>query len=66
MPSTAMTVLQAEREGIDELIAASATNWTIARMGVIDRNILRLAAYELVYFVHGSGGPLHPDEAMAT
>lgn len=36
-----------ERAQIDERIAASATNWTLARMSVVDRNILRLATYEL-------------------
>lgn len=37
----------AERPRLDERISASATNWTLARMSVIDRNILRLATYEL-------------------
>lgn len=37
----------AERERIDGIIAASATNWTIPRMGVVDRNILRLATFEV-------------------
>jgi len=34
---------------IDPLIAAFASNWTIKRMGVVDRNILRLGAFELLY-----------------
>ena len=34
---------------IDRLIAMYAENWTIARMAVVDRNILRMAAYELLY-----------------
>lgn len=38
-----------ERQNLDERIAASATNWTLARMSIIDRNILRLAGYELYY-----------------
>jgi N utilization substance protein B len=37
----------AERARLDERISASATNWTLARMSLIDRNILRLATYEL-------------------
>ena len=37
----------AERARLDERISASATNWTLARMSVVDRNILRLATYEL-------------------
>lgn len=35
------------REEIDRLIAAHATNWRIERMAAVDRNVLRLAAYEL-------------------
>jgi len=33
---------------IDRLISTYADNWTIDRMPVVDRNILRLAVYELV------------------
>lgn len=34
---------------IDIKISAYATNWQIERMAVIDRNILRLSCYELIY-----------------
>jgi len=34
---------------IDEAIKKAAEHWSIARMAVIDRNILRAAAYELLY-----------------
>ncbi|ATW47551.1 transcription antitermination factor NusB [Streptomyces xantholiticus] len=34
---------------IDELIATYAVGWTIDRMPVVDRNILRLGTYELVW-----------------
>lgn len=36
------------RPEIDALIERSSVNWRLARMPVIDRNILRLAAYELL------------------
>jgi len=36
------------RAGIDELIEGSSTNWRMARMPVVDRNILRMAVYELM------------------
>lgn len=36
-------------EEIDELIEASAENWKIDRFNRIDRNILRIAIYELKY-----------------
>jgi len=34
---------------IDEAIKKAAQHWSITRMAVIDRNILRAAAYELLY-----------------
>lgn len=36
------------REAIDALIDQCSTNWRLARMPVVDRNILRMAAFELV------------------
>ncbi|MEV0601706.1 transcription antitermination factor NusB [Streptomyces sp. NPDC050315] len=36
-------------ERIDELIATYAVGWTLDRMPVVDRNILRLGAYELIW-----------------
>lgn len=37
------------REAIDNLISKYTTNWQINRMAVVDRNILRLATYELLF-----------------
>ena len=37
----------ADSEGLDKLISAHAENWRLERIAVIDRTILRLAAYEL-------------------
>jgi transcription antitermination protein NusB len=37
----------ANMKAIDEMIARHATNWELDRMAVVDRNILRLSAYEL-------------------
>jgi transcription antitermination protein NusB len=39
----------AHRERIDELIAARSVGWTLDRMPAVDRNILRLAVYELLW-----------------
>ena len=33
---------------IDELIAGFAVGWTVDRMAAVDRNVLRLAVYELL------------------
>lgn len=37
----------ADKEKLDALIQAVAENWSLARMPLVDRNVLRLAAYEL-------------------
>lgn len=36
-------------DSIDEKISSYATNWQLKRMAIIDRNILRLGLYELLY-----------------
>jgi transcription antitermination factor NusB len=36
-------------EDIDATIQGVAQNWNIARMAVVDRNVLRLATYELLH-----------------
>lgn len=38
-----------KRDNIDKLISKHATNWQLDRMAVIDRNVLRLATYELLF-----------------
>ena len=37
------------RERIDELLATHAVGWSLDRMPLVDRNLLRLAVYELLY-----------------
>jgi N utilization substance protein B len=34
---------------IDERLSAAAQNWRLPRMAVVDRNVLRLGAYELCF-----------------
>ena len=41
-------VLEKKKE-LDQLIGRYAANWTIARMQIVDRNILRIGAYELLW-----------------
>ncbi|MFD9911004.1 transcription antitermination factor NusB, partial [Streptomyces sp. NPDC059063] len=48
---------------IDELISQYAVGWTLDRMPVVDRNILRLGAYELVW-VDGTPDAVVLDEAV--
>lgn len=44
-----VTGVQTHHVELDGLIAAYAKNWTIDRMPVVDRNILRQAIYELLW-----------------
>ena len=37
------------RAHLDEVIARHARGWTLERMANVDRNVLRLAAYEILY-----------------
>jgi N utilization substance protein B len=37
------------KEQIDQLLAAHAQGWTLDRMPAVDRNILRIGAYELLW-----------------
>ena len=37
-----------EREATDRLIAGAADRWKLDRMPVVDRNVLRMAVYELL------------------
>jgi transcription antitermination factor NusB len=46
--SLVLGVLNKNKE-IDKTISECATNWQLGRMAVIDRNILRFAAYELLF-----------------
>jgi N utilization substance protein B len=37
------------RDELDALIGKSARNWSLKRMAVVDRNVLRLAVYEMLH-----------------
>ncbi len=41
--------VQGQREIIDEAIKARSKNWSLARMPRVDLNVMRLAAYELMF-----------------
>jgi len=38
-----------QREQIDRQIAQAAENWDLHRMAVVDRNVLRLACFEILF-----------------
>jgi transcription antitermination protein NusB len=41
--------VQAHREQIDELLGSHAQGWTLDRMPAVDRNILRIGTFELLW-----------------
>ncbi len=49
---------------IDTLVSKYAKNWTLGRMSVVDRSILRMAAYELVFSAEKTPAPAVIDEAI--
>ena len=52
------------RARIDELLAAYSTGWSLDRMPVVDRNVLRIGLYELLY-VEDVPDPVAVTEAMS-
>jgi len=44
-----MVGVEGNLQKIDDKISKHATNWQLKRMAVIDRNILRIGVFELVY-----------------
>ena len=48
--------VEAERGRIDELLATYAQGWSLERMPAVDRNVLRLGAWEVLF------NPQVPDE----
>jgi N utilization substance protein B len=52
LPDYAVTLVEgvaAHRERIDELLATYAVDWTLDRMPPVDRNLLRIGGWELLY-----------------
>ena len=41
--------VHAHRDELDEMIVAASENWRLERMSIIDRNVLRIALYEMLY-----------------
>jgi len=53
----------AHSDEIDKRLTASADNWRLVRMATVDRNVLRLGAYELLHG-HETPAPVAFDEAI--
>ena len=52
LPAYAVTIVEGvagHRQHIDDALQAHSTRWPLSRMHAIDRNILRIAAWEMLY-----------------
>jgi transcription antitermination protein NusB len=52
------------RAAIDDLVSKTAENWRLARMLPVDRNVLRLGAYELAFAPEPAPVAVAVDEAI--
>jgi len=59
-----VTGTQSHLKEIDRLVSAHAKNWTVARMSAVDRAILRMATYEMVFSPEKTPIPAVIDEAI--
>lgn len=59
-----VTGTEKNRAAIDRLVSSYAKNWTIARMSAVDRSILRMATYEMVFSPQRTPIPAIIDEAI--
>lgn len=57
-----MCEVNANLAALDEIVARHARNWRVERMAVVDRNILRLASWELLH--SDTPAPVVLDEAV--
>ncbi len=62
LASSLIREVERNRDAIDRDIENAAVNWSIARMGVIERNVIRLAAAE--FRLGGTDGKIILDEAV--
>ncbi len=56
--------VQSHRARIDELLSTYSTGWSLERMPAVDRNVLRIGLYELLW-VDDVPDPVAVSEAMA-
>ena len=49
MPRSLVAGVRRNRQELDTLLAQRAQNWSLQRMAVTDRNVLRLGAFEILF-----------------
>lgn len=58
-----VTGVNANRDEIDRALTQHSSRWPLERMGVVDRNVLRIAVFELLHEAH-TPGKVVIDEAI--
>ncbi len=56
--------ISAHQSEIDKTISSFAKNWRIERMSFVDKNVLRLAVYEMIYDSPQLAPPIAINEAI--
>lgn len=56
--------VDAHRPAVDDLLTATAQNWRLHRMTPVDRNVLRMAAYEMKFAAEPQPPAVAIDEAI--
>jgi N utilization substance protein B len=59
---TLLSGVRRNRQELDAMLVRCAANWSLERMAVTDRNVIRLGAYEILYT--DTPGPVVIDEAV--
>lgn len=44
-----LTGVHLHRDELDNMITSASANWRLARMSIVDRNVLRIALFEMLY-----------------
>ena len=55
---------QKHQPEIDKMVSSYAKNWTVSRMSAVDRSILRMATYEMIFSPDKTPVPAIIDEAI--
>lgn len=56
--------VQQNKQEIDAKLTAAASNWKLHRMASVDRNVMRLGLYEMMYQTEPTPGPVALNEAI--
>ena len=56
--------IQSNKEKIDSIIQTASSHWKVQRMALVDRNVLRIAIFEMKISAHGLEPQIAINEAI--